>query len=1252
MRLQTKLVSAFGVLAAIILAVSLLAYREVSLISAALYEVGSVRLPSIRGLSTMDDALGELDDSMQALSTAAPTAVAGQQQRQLRAWDRFDQGWRLYEPLPQTPEESVLWRAFVPTAQAWREEFAGAAADLGAALTGGDATALAAARRRRLTSLAEASSRTSDGLKELTALNYRVAEAEAQRTVASLADLQRLRTLMLGSTLAGVGIAVLFGLTFSRRLSRRFFNVSDAMGKAVRGERSRIAGQDGDDEIGEMTESLNHLVGEMRANEVQLRLLNDNLPDCMVYQVVREPDGFLHFLQLSAGIERIHGLKAEPVVRDANLLFAQVVPEDRAHLQAAMEKSLSTLGLFEQKARVRRPDGTMRWIHFHSRPRREPGGRVIWDGIELDITAQVRAQRELHRINRALRTISGCNQALLRAGSETELLREICHVIAGSEGYMMAWVGFIEHDSARTVRPVAYSGFESGYLEQADITWADVPNGRGPCGRAVRSGRPAVCRDLLNDPDYAPWRDEALRRGYCSSICLPLRHDGIIFGVLAFYSADNDAFDPDEIRLLEELADGMAFGILTLRAREQHLRSEAEVRRLLAEAEHGRNALLSLLEDQKLTEAARMQSDERFRTAMQHAGVGMALVAVDGRWLEVNPALCRIVGYSREELLTRDFQSVTHPDDIARDRQVVRELIEENREPYATEKRYLHKTGRVVWIQLNVALIRDPAGRPLYFVSQMQDISARREAESSLAATAGRLKVALRVSGLGVWRYNLQTAATEWDEKMFQIFGLTAGTGTPSLELILATITPEDQARVRRSWLALPSCDHTYHIRFRILRQDGQTRQMELHGFVHDDALGRPEWTTGVAADITDIVEAAAESGRLRAQLLQSQKMESLGHMAAGVAHDFNNLLTGINGFVELASTTLPPGHEANDLLAQARRGAISARDLVRRILNFSRSNRDQARVIVNVVEVVRDTNPLIAATLPANISISLAAGCDAAPVVADAGQLQQVLINLCTNAAHAIGPRPGRIVVDIRICDLGSARHPQVPPGCYAGRHVELSVKDNGCGMDEATKRRIFEPFFTTKGTGEGTGLGLAIVHEIVTSHGGGLELESTPGAGTIFRIFLPITRREAAPGRKADPQILVRGHGQRILVVDDEVSVGSVVQLALQRSGYVTEVFTRPTEALARFAGGPADFELLVVDQNMPDLTGPELVERIRSLSPGLPVVMMSGRFESGMSAPAILQAEGVTALKKPFEISDLVVTVKAALDRAGQS
>jgi signal transduction histidine kinase/HAMP domain-containing protein len=381
--------------------------------------------------------------------------------------------------------------------------------------------------------------------------------------------------------------------------------------------------------------------------------------------------------------------------------------------------------------------------------------------------------------------------------------------------------------------------------------------------------------------------------------------------------------------------------------------------------------------------------------------------------------------------------------------------------------------------------------------------AARQQAAHRLVETADRLELALRTSGLGLWRRNLRTDTSEWDARMFELFGLPPADHGPDRANILAMIDPDDREAARAYWSQPPVGGRIYHYRLRIIRADGRRRHMEIHGRVQEISGLPAEWSIGVVGDITEIVESAAESARLRERLAQAKNMESLGAQAASIVHDFNNLLTSIKGFIDLAAMSVEGKSEAAELLGQAQSGALRARELVQRLLRQARHAGDVPHASLDPIQLARDTLALASASFPRNITHQITADADLPPVLGDASSLQRVLLNLCTNAAHAIGAKPGHIRLSLSVAELDA----DLPghPGCRASRYVRISVSDNGCGMDAATLRRIFDAYFTTKPSGQGTGLGLAIVSDIIAEHDGGLTVESQPGSGTTFRIYLP---------------------------------------------------------------------------------------------------------------------------------------------------
>ncbi len=389
-----------------------------------------------------------------------------------------------------------------------------------------------------------------------------------------------------------------------------------------------------------------------------------------------------------------------------------------------------------------------------------------------------------------------------------------------------------------------------------------------------------------------------------------------------------------------------------------------------------------------------------------------------------------------------------------------------------------------------------------------------------------------------------------------------------------------------------------------------------------------------VKEDITARKQAAAERERLEAQLRQAQKLEAIGTLAGGIAHDFNNILGAILGNAQLAVADLEAGHPARESLDEIIKASRRAKDLVTQILAFSRQ-QPAHREVTSLQPVVQEGLRLLRATLPADVEIATSLAADTPPVLADTSQIHQVVVNLGTNAWHALEGRPGRI----GICLRGVTVSPGVvgelidlPPGRYAC----LAITDNGCGMDSQLLERMFDPFYTTKAPGQGTGLGLAVVDGIVRKHEGRIRVTSTPGQGTTVRVYLPAaeaTRKVEAPAKP----VVLHGQGQRILFVDDEDPLVLVTTRLLARLGYEVAGFSRPAEALAAFRATPHQFDLAIADCSMPGLSGLQLAAELLALRPELPVLLCSGYITEALEAEG--RRTGIRRwLLKPTPIEEL--------------
>ena len=948
---------------------------------------------------------------------------------------------------------------------------------------------------------------------------------------------------------------------------------------------------------------------DLEARDAQVRALGEYLPDSVIYQVIREHDGTMRFLYVSGSVKRLNGLEPEALLADYQALGEQMIGEGKEVVARARERSAASLTLFDVVIPLRRADGVLRQMRFAAAPRTTPDGRILWDGIESDVTQQVQAQEQLRRLNRALRAISTCNLALMRASDEATLLSEVCNAIVEKGGHTLAWVGYAGPEPSRAIVPIAASGNAIERIRTLQLYWDGDKTSLGPTGTAIRTGKPSVASDIQSDPRLEHWRQSARASGTRSCVALPLVIEGSVLGAITIYSMDVEAFDPEEVSLLEQLAGDLSYGLQALRLRASLERTRDELR----------------------------DSEARFRSTMTHSAIGMAIISPERVILEVNPAYCELLGREREELVGHSFKEFTYPEDQGVADNDLNRALQGIIDSYAYEKRYVRKGGQVVWTEVTVSLVRDGAGKPLHFIGQVQDITQRRRALALLAESEERLRLSLQASKLGLWRTNLQTGQTEWDSRLRAIYGLGPEAELPTGERFVEGILPEDRESFNKAWNAILRGSGPQDLHFRYRRPDGSVVHIESHTAVQNDAGGRPLWVVGVDADVTEIVRATAQTERWRERLAQAQKMETLGTLAAGIAHDFNNLLTGINGFIDLAGHSLPASHEAHELLGQAKRGSLNARDLVRRILTFARREEDSKRVPVNLASLVGESTSFIAASFPPTLALEVSLPTEPATILCDPVQIQQVLMNLCTNAAQAVGARKGTVSLAV---------------ATTANQQVSLSVSDTGCGMPESVIQRIFEPFYTTKRPGEGTGLGLSMVRDIVSTHEGTIAVRSTPGEGSTFVLTFPAWRGEQKPAApQPGPKAGKPGRGQRILIVDDDPSVANVARVALSRAGFNPECAGSAAEALRRMGAGDVPYDLALVDLWMPDASGTELGGQLRGLRPGLPLIVMSGRFErTSLSGDDRLPL--CAHLKKPFEIDELIATVNAQLARSGEA
>jgi two-component system, cell cycle sensor histidine kinase and response regulator CckA len=399
--------------------------------------------------------------------------------------------------------------------------------------------------------------------------------------------------------------------------------------------------------------------------------------------------------------------------------------------------------------------------------------------------------------------------------------------------------------------------------------------------------------------------------------------------------------------------------------------------------------------------------------------------------------------------------------------------------------------------------------------------------------------------------------------------------------------------------------------------------------------------TTVFARDLTVRKRIEAQRNVLEAQLRESQKMQAIGTMAGGIAHDFNNILGAILGNVSLARQDAGADSPAQISLTEIEKAGRRARDLVRQILTFSRKESPK-RSPIHLGEVMQETARLLKVALPPSIELRIDQAAPVPHVLADATQVEQALLNLCTNAIHAMGDNRGVISMSLALGQPDTSD--DLRGDALNTRYLALAVRDTGSGIDAATLQRVFEPFFTTKPTGQGTGLGLAVVHGVMRSHQGTVSVKSTPGVGSVFTLYFPAAEAAAAP--ELLPELpaprSVQGLGQHVMYVDDDEALVFLVQRALTRKGYRVSTFTDPQRACDELRANAPAYDLVVTDYNMPGFCGVDLLREARRIRAQLPVALASGYVTTEIEQSAF--AEGARALiHKPNDVEELVDTVQ---------
>ena len=638
------------------------------------------------------------------------------------------------------------------------------------------------------------------------------------------------------------------------------------------------------------------------------------------------------------------------------------------------------------------------------------------------------------------------------------------------------------------------------------------------------------------------------------------------------------------------------------------------------------------------------QSEEKYRTILESIEDGYYEVDLNGNFTFFNASICRILGYHQEEMKGMNNRKFT-------DKEHAKKLFKTFNEVYKTGEpakefnwQIIRKDGTKRHIEVSVSLQKNSSGRLIGFRGIARDITERKLVQVETARKSEEIADLYNNAPCGYHSLGTDGTILRINDTELKWLGYNRDevTGKKKWSDFL---TPAGRLIFKKTFPILKNQKWIRDIEYELVRKDGSVFPVLLNATAVIDEKGNYVESRSTCFDITERKRAEEERRRLEVELFQSQKMEAVGTLAGGIAHDLNNILGGILGYTELVLTThITQDHPARKYIDGVLRGIDRARDLVSHINTFSRKEKKQ-RKLIGLGPVIKEALKLIKATLPANIEMRERITDVERTIFADPTQMHQVVMNLCTNAAHAMKEKGGILDVSLSQVTFGTddaAFHPNLKTGI---EYELLIVRDTGAGIDPKNIPRIYDPFFTTKKQGEGTGLGLSVVYGIIKGHDGVICVESEPGQGSTFRVYIP-TIIAAREGKNEQIDEDMPGGSERIMFVDDETALTTIFKIQFESLGYSVDVYNDPMEALAAFQKEPQSFALITTDMTMPRMMGIDLARELTQIRPDLPVILCTGAVEE--LDQELFRSLGVRRLiLKPIFTKDLARAIRQVLD-----
>jgi len=625
--------------------------------------------------------------------------------------------------------------------------------------------------------------------------------------------------------------------------------------------------------------------------------------------------------------------------------------------------------------------------------------------------------------------------------------------------------------------------------------------------------------------------------------------------------------------------------------------------------------------------SALIEREEKYRSLFESSLDGIAESSLEGKLLSCNPAYSKMTGYSEAEAKKLTYQELTPLKWAEIDKKHVQQCLERGfSDPY--EKERLRKDGQVFPISIRIWLRKDKQGNPLSLWGIVRDISDRKRVEKALRESEKKYRSMLEAMKDAAYICSSEFRIEYMNPRMISRIGRDA-TG----QLCHKAVYDSDE---KCSWCIFDNIQQREHVEYE-LEDPKDNRYYSI--------TNSPILHSGGSISKLTIFRDITESKEIEAQLRQASKMESIGTIAGGIAHDFNNLLFMIVGNAELALEDIPEWNSTHTNLKEIKTASLRASGIVKQLLNFSRKT-DQKLIPIGAVTVIKDTLKFLRAAIPTTVDIQRHLPDTDMTILADPIQINQLLMNLCTNASQAMKETGGtlEITVENECLTEDSVNN---YPNLTAGEHLKLTVSDTGPGIDPEIIDRIFDPYFSTKEVGKGSGMGLSVVHGIVNSHNGAITVDSELGKGATFTVLFPVVSDE--PVMEAKPSSDKIPHGnETILFVADDDSITIMIGQMLERLGYRVETRLNPEEALELFQSKPNEFNLIITDMTMPQMTGVKLSEKLKEVRSDVPVIICTGH--SSLIDEDKAKKFGIDAyVMKPIVKNDIAKTIRKVLGNA---